>query len=672
MTITRQLVLLAPSLAFVGAASLVGLVALALVPKRLRTDLSPAIPATGTAILIVMLYWLGLAIRTQWSLPITLLVVIVAAAIAWRRRGFQFEIGPLVQAGLGVLLGLLPALVILQPSVVTQNSIVMHPTSNHDSFFYVSSAEWLVDNRLIDEPTINSEIGPQSTSPAYAPALTTSQLYLRQGEHLIQALVSSAWRGPVSERWYQMQAAWLLLLPGSALALARLARLSSRSGWLGAAATGGASLLTFQALNQNSPSLLGLALFPLVLGLLVRVFRDKPLEGATLIACAVATAALVGTYPELLVFLPLGGLMLVARSPGGWRTGGRRGVILALLSIAISPWAWYLAIRTLVRVVPLATAVGEVFFWDARPATIANRYIGLTTIAEEGTASAVTFLVILAIGAGLLSSLRIPGLRWIVAGALLTIVMLWLGQGARENFYLVDRQAMITQPIVFLFVGFGYGYLVDKPPRLAGKRLAAPLGLATAVVIALATLNISTTLRFVSSSGDLHSRSITLEVREAIEWARDVGGPDGAAVTVIVDDYVERLWVADGLRDLARVSYPILTPDYFRVSSYGDGELDRYVVASATVFSDLPSNARVTENTRFVLYDTAGVDGALLGTINNFWGRETADGHSWEWMGDDGFVVVLRTDADAETVLNTAAILRLILCRSMSEPPPVS
>jgi hypothetical protein len=261
----------------------------------------------------------------------------------------------------------------------------------------------------------------------------------------------------------------------------------------------------------------------------------------------------------------------------------------------------------------------------------------------------------LAIGAGLLSSLRIPGLRWIVAGALLTIVMLWLGQGARENFYLVDRQAMITQPIVFLFVGFGYGYLVDKPPRLAGKRLAAPLGLATAVVIALATLNISTTLRFVSSSGDLHSRSITLEVREAIEWARDVGGPDGAAVTVIVDDYVERLWVADGLRDLARVSYPILTPDYFRVSSYGDGELDRYVVASATVFSDLPSNARVTENTRFVLYDTAGLDGALLGTINNFWGRETADGHSWEWMGDDGFVVVLRTDADAETVLNTAA-----------------
>ena len=670
----RQLTLLLPALVFVAVVTILGLIVISLLPTEWKRSLTPAAPVVGVSALVVGLYWAGLVFGTAVSTWILLSAFAVGLFVAWRRLRLIFKREYLIQGGLALLLGLLPALLILQPSASLTEGVVVHPTSIHDAFFYTSAAEWLRGHPLTEQPDINPHITADSQAPAYAPALTTQLLSIRQGEHLIQAAAVSFGQDRVSSQWYQLQAAWLLVLPGSVLAFGRLIGMSRRATWLGAISMTGASLLSFQALNQNSPSLLGLAILPLALGLLVRALDPQAEHGWVDAALAAGCiAALIGVYSELLVLLALLPIGLVFANATGPRWVLEHGLKILGLSVLISPWAWFLAAQTFLRLAPATSVLGPPSFWGTSAGVVANRFLGLASIDESRPASLLTLAAAVLFLLGIISSLRHPGLRWVTASVVLSASFLWLSHGARGGFYLMDRVVMIAQPILFLVSGIGIGVLIDRIS--AGRALAKGdqvLGTAGSVALALVLLasaaNLSSTQRLVMSQGGYEQRAITPEIQEAVAWVEEIASADGSDLTVLVDDYVARLWVADGLRDFPGVAFAILTPDYFRVRSYVDSRVDRYVLTSPWVFTNLPSEAKVRENSRFVLYDTEGTDALFLATRENFWGPEYSESGVFEWMSDAGVVVTLRSDVRSALALATGANLELGVLQVMVTP----
>ena len=143
----------------------------------------------------------------------------------------------------------------------------------------------------------------------------------------------------------------------------------------------------------------------------------------------------------------------------------------------------------------------------------------------------------------------------------------------------------------------------------------------------------------------LEAWSIRPEVVEAAGWIHHYAGDEeGAAATVLTDDYIDRLWLVDGLRDLDDVTYPYLTPDYFGRTGFSDGVATRFVLVSRAILTNATPQAVVAENDRYVLLDTAGASAWFILALEGFGAPEPMDaGRVRIWMGDTGSLLVMRT-----------------------------
>ena len=97
--------------------------------------------------------------------------------------------GPSLVTAAAAACGVLPVALALHPAVVADEPLV-HPAPNNDSYYYVSVADWLVDEPGTRVPDLDGGPEVDGDSIAAAPARSIITQHLRLGESLVQATAS--------------------------------------------------------------------------------------------------------------------------------------------------------------------------------------------------------------------------------------------------------------------------------------------------------------------------------------------------------------------------------------------------------------------------------------------------------------------------------------------------
>jgi hypothetical protein len=274
---------------------------------------------------------------------------------------------------------------------------------------------------------------------------------------------------------------------------------------------------------------------------------------------------------------------------------------------------------------------------------------GATALSETFPRTRVAAVVAIVMVAGIGAALWDRRLRRVTALMCVAAIIVVAVQYSRDNTYSLQRFIMIAQPTLALpsylglLVGASAAWRLGRSELRTGQ--VAAVGAIGACVAFVCFVQATTHLRSTPSREALVDLTVKPEVREVVSWARAVGGPTGADVAVLVDDYVDRMWIADGLRDREDVTYPYLLPDYFGRSSFTDGRPPRFLLTSRKVFTDAPPSAVVKSSARYVLYDLRGIDAWFAMPVDGFWGMEpagTAD-HNVNWASQDVSMVTMRT-----------------------------
>jgi len=283
-----------------------GMALVALTPARARPSLLPATPALGAAGLVVVLHVSGLVRPAGTTAPIIVAALAVSLPFslralwrprlpAWSKRLF---------AGCSAL-GVGVAAFALVPVLLAGRATVVDPGVGNDSLAFVSLTDWFEHHTLPATPHLRVD------PPAYGYVRTHQGLSARVGQDLLQATLAAALHKDPSQTWYAVTCAWLALLPGTVAAAGLLlyrSRITAVAAGAGAAAS---ATVIGQVFNQNSASLLGIALAPL--GLAVIVTHLEPARELAVGADAgppwpawvgaVVLAGLIGAYSEYLAIL---------------------------------------------------------------------------------------------------------------------------------------------------------------------------------------------------------------------------------------------------------------------------------------------------------------------------------------------------------------------------------
>ena len=660
----QDLLRVAMPVAVIVALTFVGYAATTLLDRRRWEFLTPALPAVGLIVTVVALHWTTLLMGTDQGIWIVLAAALVVVLVTARRNPSRLRIrrDALCALAVALLLGVPTLLIAAQPAFRIDDASVVHPSGNHDSFFFVSDAAWLRDHTGLQRPSLGPTPSTSVDVPADQPAIATVKFGFRLGEPLVQASVASISGKSLASFWYEVTTGWMVLMPGATIALASCLRLRR---WIGATAGLAASVSTlalFQVLNQNGPSVMAGAILPLVIGLVIRATDDAAgREWTDVVVAAVGMGAFFGTYPEIssLIGLPVIALLLTARF--GWRERIKRAAVFAAATLVISPLAVYNAARLLRTLSSITSEWPRRAFTSGAGVAIAHG-TGSEGINEPVVRTGIALIVLAIVLAGLSCAAFVLRLRVFVAGLVISGVLTFTSQYRQHDDYSMERLVMVGQPIVlwcaFLGLGAAVCYLFaakERWPHASALRTAGAVLALSALTFTL-WVQITTQLRITPGLTDLRSLSVRPEVVEAIRWAEDRGGTNGSDVTVLTDDYNDRLWLTDGLRERRDVSYPYLTGDYFGITSFTDGQLTRYLVASRNVFTDAPDAAIVESNDRYVMYDLATVEAWFALPTNGVYGLERQPGGTaGTWVGAAAELVVMRTSPTVAITLQAAA-----------------
>ena len=647
----------------------IGFVFTVLLPHRCRAVLLPALPAVGLLSSVVFLHATGLVVDGRTGGRLLVLVTLMGAigVAVFDRDRLRTSRRSLMHLAAGLLLGVVPVLLALQPAFRIDDATVVHPTDNHDSYFYVASANWLADHTALDRPTIGDRPASSPDAPSDYIGLVTVDRGLRLGEPMLHAAFASVSGRSVETFWFEVTAGWLALLPGSAIALALAL---GRRWWEGAGAGAGAAIsayAVYQVANQNGPSLLAVAVIPLVLATIAAAGRSGPrgVSGEIVLAAG-ALAAFVGLYPELLTLVAVPVVALVLAGSGTIRDRVWRGARIAALVPLLSPLAVYNAQR-LLRFI--AGVVGDewprnAFRADARLALL--RSTGALGIDETGGRLVLGLVVAAVVATGVGLAVRSSRLRVVAASLTASVAVLVVTQIRRDDLYGLERAVMVAQPLMILVALLGWLGLVGhalaarsravEPDRASRAMTAAAVVTAFVSIASLVAVQVRTELRIVPSVELLRAEgTIRPSVVDVGRWADELGGSGGRDVTVLTSDYVDRLWLAEALHSLDDVAYPFLTFDYFSPASFTDGALTRYLVVSRDVLTDATPRAVIRENEDYRMYDLADVDAWFVLPQASFLPPGDRERGSPWWMAADGSVLVLRTDSAGDVVVTTVA-----------------
>jgi hypothetical protein len=516
---------------------------------------------------------------------------------------------------------------------------------------------------MLDVPGIPAEpaTGGDNAVLADGPAVSALTFPLRVGQELVQAALNTVTGTDPVSTFTPWLGAWVLLIPGGAVAAASLLGSRRVVGLAAGVVVAGSAVLLQQVYNQNAGSVLGIALAPVVLACVVASLGRPP--RVPLLLAGLMLAALVGTYTEYAPFVGpvLVGATLLRRTDRLHAV--QRAVGVVAVAVAVAPLAWLRAVQTLIGVRGgAADRLGSPFL-DVGPLVVLNRLVGVgpTTGGLEPSVVGLGLGVLVVVGLLLALALGPRRGMWIgllAVGLPFLVVLSVQGLG-----YTQRRAIEIAFPLALFVAVLGWGSAIDRVlgssrieervQRLgAGLRRALPVAAVVVLclpLLAWAAVNAWSSLH-AWNRDDLPARHVDGTFAEAEAWVRDVGGAHGADVSVLVPSFFEQQWLTMGLRDVGAVEYPAVRPDYFRAQSFWSGGVDRYWLVGEGVQVDADAGVVVESNARFRLLDLSRGDAVLAAPYSlTQWNTAVRPDGGFTTTGD-AEVLVVRTSGAGDAV----------------------
>lgn len=670
-----------------GLLTLVGGMVLAGLRPTLRNQLLPAAPLVGAAFLVVALHATGLFLSVRQGLAVVLVAAGGSLVIGLRTGAARpfLDRSALLWTLTGIVVAIPLTAVALAPSLHVGDPRVVSALPSNDAVWYVSVSSWLAEHSILDVPEFPASVqdvgnvaGPNAATPADGPALSSLTIPLRLGQELVQAALGAVTGTSPLDTFTPWLAVWVLLVPGGCLAASALLGLGRVVGLVAGIVVASSTVFVQQVYNQNAASVLGIALAPVVLASVVAAIeRDRR---APLLFAGLMLSGFVGTYTEYAPFVApaIAGAMLRRHD---LRTTLARAAGVLAIAVVIAPLVWVRALQSVMGVRGGAADSVSSPFLDASIGLVVNRLAGVGAVSPVASRSLTLVLAGLIVLGAVLAAILGPHRGLVIgffAGGASFIAWVSL-QGLG---YTQRRAVEIAFPVALFISVTGYGALVHRPrragsdtryrdvehnPRLRGAmpvRMVALGALALGAVGVWSVVNVRSSLSAFEPQA-LQDRHVDGSFTDAREWVRDVGGPDGERVSVLVPSFFEQQWITLTLTDQKAVEYPALRPDYLRTGSFWGGGMDRFWLVGEGVQVDAEPGMLVQANARFRLFDLSRGDAVIAAPFGlERWNTEASPEGGFTTLGDAEALIV-RTPGAAGTVALTLRALS-------SEPLEVS
>lgn len=640
--------------------TVVGAAVVGVIPSRQRALLLPALPALGAALISVVLSsttWFWSARVGAWAV---LLTVVVLAAIAYRARSalgtkpWQLPRRAVAVAVATMLLSLAGVVTALLPAIWLDDHRPVPSVASQDLFYYAAESAWLQDHPILPTPQVLSTPGELTVSPAFGPIVSSLDVSLRIGQPLVHATLDAVMGTDAADSLMAMSALWLLLLGPCAFVAARLLGASTLIGFAAALLTTTAATVLSQFYAGNVDALLGMSLALLAISTVVSAAerRISPWPAA------VVVAGLVGVYTEYALFVAPAVLgVLVARRWADVATRLRALVVVGVLAVVIAPGAWLRGLGTM----RISRGAAEGGTWPSPYYSDgllvgAERALGLAPANGSGTGW-LTWVVGMVIVAGLLCAVAFHRHRWSWLLVLAVTVPYLVHLTMTRQGYTQMRAVQLATPVLILVavVGVGAAWTAVARRRGArstdGPRSAHRAWIVRSVAATTACLLAASNLHSAAAQLDrpmVEARHVDRTYEEAAEWVEEHGSAEGRDVTVLSADMASHMWLAYELRDEPLVVYPALRPDYLRVPTFWDGDVDRLALVGPGSYYAGPRKAVLERNQRFRMIDLS-TPNAVVATPMDLPAWSAMAGVDNSMDGPDGGAILLATRSGAPT-----------------------
>ncbi|GAA0999332.1 hypothetical protein [Subtercola frigoramans] len=596
--------------------SLFGLAVVSVVEPSRRAFLFPALPLIGAAFLVVVLHITGLFLPVSIGVWIAAALAVAALAIAiGRQRSLRFvPIRAVVEYGVAVAVGVPGAVLGLLPSLLARSPLAIQPNASNDANYYVSVIDWLIGHPFTRVPDIGTNPVTGADSPAFGSAQNSIISGLRLGQELVQAALDSVTGLHSVATFSPWLGLWVLLVPGAIWVLGAAFALKPvwRAG-IGLVAVTSFSLVN-QVLTQNADSLLGIALLPLVIAVIIVVIESTRAERrAPLWLAALLLAALVGTYTEYLPFLAIVLVLIVlVRPPRQIWPAMLRAVTVLGLSMVMGAVIWYRAVQNLLLVAGVASTGAPVPVSAGR--ALARLLGPYEPVLVPGPGPAHPLLerielglIIAGVTLGILAAIVGKRSRGLAIGTIVSaVVVAYIAY--RGNDYSAGRGAGLVTPLAIAVAGIGWAGIhswLKKRSKPTTALTFSVVAAGLAVLCAFFGVKVTNSFTVDEQSND---QIVTNDYAEAAAWVSGLGSGDGSSVAVATNSLFQQLWVAQALRDVPDVSYVSLRGDLgYRSSlsqlSYWNQTPERFVLVGSGAYADYDPSAVTEQNSTFTLID---------------------------------------------------------------------
>lgn len=620
-----------------------GAATVALLPREWRRLVLPGLPAMGAVSLAIGLHMTSLLTGVQigvWVVVAAALVILI-----WRRREIWDSVRSTetLWAGTALAAGGVAMLLVIGPAV-TSGGRVVNVTAVHDSFSYVTVADWLTRHSALDIP----RPGGPGWAPGWGYVYEHLSFGLRIGDSLDLSAVSVLSGTSTDQAWYATTAFWVLLMPGGVMLFLRLLGCRAWLALLGGGLVGIAAVENYAVFNSNSDAMLGAVVAPVATALILRAVDLDRDTRTPLWLAGWAVAGLIGIYTELYpVLVAIAGTYWLLLGPHRWRGAMARWIPMLGIAAVISPLAIWNAVHSVVLTARAsAPGIGSPFL-DTPPAWAVNRVLGISPMWYPSHLSLTTVVLGLLVVSGL--ALGALTTRWraytaIVVGVVAPIIAL----STIDRFpYGQARLVQIAAPLLLGAAIGGYeGVSRLHVPRIPRRALIAGIALAgVAGGVVFARDNVRTAAYWRGYPG-VSQRVVGPEFDEAAAWLQAHAGSDGEQGMLLAGDFFDQLWMLYETRNLPQLEIPFVYPDYTNVSAFSGNlrALRRYAVVERDDLTFAAPGVVVGGNSRFVFLDVSRGDFLVtvpaLGSLGIDAAEDALDGF---WAGDNAFVVFVHS-----------------------------
>ncbi|MGA2283494.1 MAG: hypothetical protein ABSH07_07425 [Candidatus Dormibacteria bacterium] len=562
-------------------------------PSGWRRLTLPALPLIGAMALAVGLHLTGIVTGVRVGLIVLGAIAVLGLGLrSWREPWWRDlrDRGALRGLGAALVIGAVAFWFLFIPARTVGLDLVA-PAGGNDSFAYITPAAWLEDHAITQVP---ADSGP----PVWGYTELQLSNGFRMGEELDQAAVATVTGHDILDTWYTVASLWILILPGGLIAAASALGLSRKVGASAGVLAATSSVVLSEVIFSHSAGALGLAMAPLSVAVAGRYLDDAMAQRpdrppAWFVAGAIT--ALACTYTEYLPALALAAAVYVlARRPDLLLRSLRAAAVVAGLALLMGPLAWFRVVHSLANETQFGQGAGQPsFFLAIPPPTIVAHYVGTVAIDAPGTGSALGYAALVLLAAGALLAVAISPARRFFAIVIGSIAALVLVLSTVHYFpYGQGELVQVTFSVVMLAVAAGYGALLARlsPPRLGRWPRRAAAGLAAALIVVFAAVNVNTTLPFLTSvpPSAIHDTNGLNAVRN---WLLSVAGPTGADAMVLDTQVWDQIWLQYELRDMTDVNFPYVVIQYGNgnpdSTRYFDGQSRRYAVVESDLLMDV-------------------------------------------------------------------------------------